>query len=359
MSTNASINDRFPAIARYVNKTSTPIAKYHFEDFTNHVKNLAYTLRLWRLSSPLEVYFELTNRCNLSCVYCYKRSRCDPPQKMTLLDFERVFDELAQLGACLCVLEGGEPILHSQFPAILEALKRRGLGFLLITNGTLLSHEVVEAIKTQYVHGEDTVQVSLDSLSEGNFHNRGIAGLAVFEGLKRLAAVGIHPRVNCVITKNNLNDILSMYCELASQKLIDTFCVNRVMGPKRKDLEPDPEAAMMIFERLLQKSEEMGTPVTGYPVRPQGNCDARPNKRPPYLKCTAMRAKMCISVEGDVYPCVFLEGRIKPLGNVRQNSIAEIWSSTEAESYCGSIPQHCAECPSARKCAQKCAGDVI
>ena len=74
---------------------------------------------------------EITQRCNLRCPYC------DQPKSdrdMPVAQFARLLDELVEEGIEAVALGGGEPTLHPDLPALLEAARRRGLRAGLTTN---------------------------------------------------------------------------------------------------------------------------------------------------------------------------------------------------------------------------------
>jgi hypothetical protein len=74
---------------------------------------------------------EITRRCNLRCPYC-DQPKSD--QDMPLARFTKLVDELAGEGVEAVALGGGEPTLHPDLPALLEAARQRGLRAGLTTN---------------------------------------------------------------------------------------------------------------------------------------------------------------------------------------------------------------------------------
>lgn len=74
---------------------------------------------------------EITRRCNNACAYC------DQPkaeQDLPVARFVALLDELAAEGVEAVALGGGEPTLHPELPALLAAVRRRGLRAGLTTN---------------------------------------------------------------------------------------------------------------------------------------------------------------------------------------------------------------------------------
>lgn len=74
---------------------------------------------------------EITQRCNRRCLYC------DQPKSdrdMSLTQFVELLDMLAGEGVEAVALGGGEPTLHPDLPALLEAAHERSLRAGLTTN---------------------------------------------------------------------------------------------------------------------------------------------------------------------------------------------------------------------------------
>lgn len=84
------------------------------------------------------VGFHLTDRCQLDCDHCLR----DPAKRPTDLPLERVVEVLERtraLGLDRVSLTGGEPTLHPQFPALLDAIARHGFTWDMVTNGVRFS----------------------------------------------------------------------------------------------------------------------------------------------------------------------------------------------------------------------------
>jgi MoaA/NifB/PqqE/SkfB family radical SAM enzyme len=81
------------------------------------------------------VAFHVTDRCQLDCQHCLR----DPAQKPSDLPVslvERVLDQASRLHrARHASLTGGEPTLHPELAAIVDAIVDRGFDWHLVTNG--------------------------------------------------------------------------------------------------------------------------------------------------------------------------------------------------------------------------------
>jgi MoaA/NifB/PqqE/SkfB family radical SAM enzyme len=81
------------------------------------------------------IAFHLTERCALTCVHCL-RDPGRPPAELSAALVERVIEEAVALHAIDHVgFTGGEPLLHPELEAAVDAAVRRGLRWHLVTSG--------------------------------------------------------------------------------------------------------------------------------------------------------------------------------------------------------------------------------
>ncbi len=113
---------------------------------------------------------EITNRCNLRCVYCpVNRSLARPKSE---LSFER-FRELIERSPTVKTLlpfQWGEPLLHPRVFDMIEFAARRGIRTFLTTNGTLLDAERRERLLSS---GLSRLTVSIDGDDAMHLATRG------------------------------------------------------------------------------------------------------------------------------------------------------------------------------------------
>ena len=93
---------------------------------------------------------ELTQACNNDCMHCYNvwKNPIDYPEGQfdtsdTLSMLERLIE---QAEPNLLTLTGGEPLLRSDIFDIIDFISEKGIGVNLITNGTLLSEDVIKKL---------------------------------------------------------------------------------------------------------------------------------------------------------------------------------------------------------------------
>jgi len=110
---------------------------------------------------PRRIIVEPTNRCNLACVYCGNRRMTRPPSFLDLHVYERLLDEMRELGVPRLTLHAnGEPTLHPRIGRMLELAVEREQCVVMSTNGTTLTEELARTIVRA---SPDLINVSVDS----------------------------------------------------------------------------------------------------------------------------------------------------------------------------------------------------
>ena len=81
-----------------------------------------------------------------------------------------------------------------------------------------------------------------------------------------------------------------------------------------------------------------------------------------HRRCTALTGKISVSTDGYVYPCVFYENHIKPIGDLNEDSLERIWNSKLANEFIiwkNDISENCTYCKQNLNCTQICAGGIF
>lgn len=151
----------------------------------------------------------VTDRCNLSCLYCRAEARGEPLSREDPLSFEEIV--LAVRIACEHGIDrvritGGEPLVRQGISTLIRMLRESCCisDLSLSTNGLLLT-DLAEELRRA---GLDRVNVSLDSLKPDRFRRitRGGDLARVLAGIERARAVGLTPvKLNTVVMKG-IND---------------------------------------------------------------------------------------------------------------------------------------------------------
>ncbi len=115
-----------------------------------------------KMDFPNRITVEVTNDCNVSCVFCNRQKICMDLGYMEVDLFHKIIDEAAEhLPIKLVPFFRGEPLMHPQIIDLLSYAKEKGIGPIqLATNALLLDDDMqcglIEA-------GVDFISFSLDT----------------------------------------------------------------------------------------------------------------------------------------------------------------------------------------------------
>lgn len=158
---------------------------------------------------PESIHFELTNKCNLRCYYCYNDSGVSMGDSFieTTILFD-IITELSMKGLSVIELTGGEPLLHPDFVEIIDFCFKKLSLISVLTNGTMITERFVNSMmpyKSKLVFS-----ISLDSYDENEYEKKsGVKGSfkKASEGIKLLSDKGFIVRAAMTIDENNWNHI--------------------------------------------------------------------------------------------------------------------------------------------------------
>lgn len=118
------------------------IPQIGYNEFSQRLHGSVFTHR-----APLDVTFEMTRRCPLTCLHCYNNLPMNDPARrneLTLDEYKRLFDEFAELGTLWLLFTGGEIFARPDFLDIYTEAKKRGFLITLFTNGTLINEKIAD-----------------------------------------------------------------------------------------------------------------------------------------------------------------------------------------------------------------------
>ena len=85
--------------------------------------------------SPYSCYINLTSKCNLRCKHCFGGYSKEIHNELGLKDWKKVIDELVRCNIFYIVISGGEPTQSPIFKDFIGYLIKKGIYFILTTNG--------------------------------------------------------------------------------------------------------------------------------------------------------------------------------------------------------------------------------
>jgi radical SAM protein with 4Fe4S-binding SPASM domain len=171
---------------------------------------------------PVTVW-NCTRTCNLKCIHCYADSDSRTYEgELTTEEGRTLIADLADFGVPALLLSGGEPLMRKDVFELAAFARERGVRPTLSTNGTLITPEVAERIKSA---GFTYVGISLDGIGEVNDHFRGKAGAfeKAVEGFRNCRHLGQRVGLRLTLTHHNYEHLHGVF-DLIEQEGIDRAC---------------------------------------------------------------------------------------------------------------------------------------
>ena len=263
-------------------------------------------------------YLEITNICNLDCLFCPKTDRTK--RRLSVEEFDLLTDKLRGQIKFLYFHLMGEPFLHPHLPEFIQIARRKDFVPVLTTNGTLLSkaHGVVEALPHK-------IQISLHS-HEGNAKEnpeaylKGVMDFALEAASKGILIVlrlwnqGGYDSAN-----DHILDVLASYCPRPWTQRHDGWKLGENLYIEYDRIFEWPDAEREEFEEKE-------------------------------VFCYALRNQVGVLVDGSVVPCCLDHAGDIKLGNLFTQTLDEVLASPRAKALYDGFTKHEASEPLCRKC---------
>jgi len=291
----------------------------------------------------------VTDRCNFRCPYCMPREAFGPghpfldnARLMTTGELLTIARAFAGLGVEKVRLTGGEPLLRSDLPEVIAALKGgvRVPDISLTTNGWFLARQAA-ALRSA---GLDRLNVSVDSLdpaAAGRMNGLGFSVSRVLEGIDAAAAEGFRIKVNCVMQKGvNDGEILDLCAYFRERghtlRFIEFMDVGNTNGWSQQQVVPSRDIVAQVSARW--PLEPVGPAYRGEVAARYRYADGRgeigiiSSVTEPFCgECNRAR----LSADGKFFTCLFAGSGTDLLGLVRAGAseadvartVAGIWAS--------------------------------
>jgi mycofactocin radical SAM maturase len=272
------------------------------------------------LSAPVNVTWEVTYGCNLACVHCLSDSGRRREGELSTQQCRRVIDHLADQKVFQFNIGGGEPLMRPDFLDLMDYAHGKGMVTCISTNGTLIDEAVAARLDHKLVY----IQVSLDGASPAS--NDPIRGAGSFSkamrALEHLRRRDIEVSINTVLTRLSfpeLDRLVALAAEFDAKLRVSRF---RPSGRgKRSWLQLNVSREQMAaFSQWLSEHLAVSTGDSFFSVSTEERRQLGLNM------CGAGKLTCCISPEGRVYPCAFLQDPEFAAGKLPEGDFAQIWN---------------------------------
>ncbi|MCP4147547.1 MAG: radical SAM protein, partial [bacterium] len=331
------------------------------------------------------VTFKITNRCNLYCQMCgYARNRAFEEKgepELSLSQWQRVIDELVEMGINYFSILGGEPLLYPGLPEDQKYIAQKGKQCGITTNGLLLE-ENAQMLSEAGLH---RIHISLDCFPEIHDAIRGTEGTfdRAMKGIKKIHRLkkgnqGPEIIANVVVSETN-QDVLDKYLthlstqpELSKIYLIyGTFTTEKLGKAYSRELENnfgcpasswegfvrclgnvDPKKIAGVYRNIQKGIYEKK--IYTFPPLPKEEdiftYYGEPGKQFQWVeeRCWKPWYGMDFHADGSVAVCNDWPDYV--IGNVKQQSVKQLWNGERIQklrSYIGEDKEFsvCKRCP--------------
>jgi radical SAM protein with 4Fe4S-binding SPASM domain len=312
---------------------------------------------LRRPDTPNRLVLDVTRRCNLRCSMC--RTWEDP--RRDELSVDEIAGLIRQLPRLTWLdVTGGEVFVRKDALELLTTIATTGKALTILhfpTNGWF-TERVVEACQAIVEARPDLqliVTVSIDGPPEVHDRIRGRVGSfeRAFATLARLRALaGVDVYVGTTLTSES-EATLDELSDLLTQRLPDfqarEWHINRLQRSAHffnnadieDDREPSPPADGLAKQHLARRGPPRSL-VDAMELAYLINLEFHQRGEPSGITCEALRSTAFVSPEGDVFPCHVWN---RPIGNLRQHSLAELWHARETLELRGAVERlECGGC---------------
>jgi mycofactocin biosynthetic radical S-adenosylmethionine protein MftC len=274
------------------------------------------------LSAPVNVTWEVTYACNLSCVHCLSDAGQKRSGELTTDECRKVIDALSALKVFQFNIGGGEPFMRPDFLDLMDYAHSKGMVTCISTNGTLIDDDVSRRLDNKLVY----IQVSLDGASpESNDAIRGKGSYKkVIKALESLRKRDIEVSINCVLTKRSfpeLDSLVTLAADYGAKLRVSRFRPSGRGKDSWSELNIDKEC-MLAFSDWLSRHLRVSTGDSFFSISSEERRSLGLNM------CGACKLTCCISPEGNVYPCAFLQDREFLAGRLPQDDFVDIWNNS-------------------------------
>lgn len=151
---------------------------------------------------PIFVQWEITQRCNWNCRFCYQDSHII--EVLSTEEIKRVLDDMSDLGTLKLILTGGEPLVRRDLFEIAEYAKKKGMVLCLYSNGEKLADQsIADKVSSLFAEVEISILAGEPSIHDELSRKKG-SWVRTVEGIKNVSRKGTRVIVKTPVTKKSL-----------------------------------------------------------------------------------------------------------------------------------------------------------
>ena len=291
------------------------------------------------------LHLEITSKCNERCVHCYIPHE-NKVHHMESDLFYNILEQCKNMRLLHLNISGGEPMLHKSFPDFLSKCNEYNFSVNVLSNLTLLNDEILQEMKRNPLLG---VQTSLYSMNP-KIHDEITQMKGSFEKTKKailqLVDNDIPLQISCPIMKQNkdcYDEVIKWAGELKLHVGADSVIIAKYNHTTQN---LNCRLSINDIKKVIIKKV-----ATDSKYLEQLRLEAEKKKyiTPDDFVCSVCHSSICISDNGNVYPCAGWQDYI--VGNVKEASLKQIWDNSQKVQYLRNLRNK--DFPKCTQCADK------
>ncbi len=305
--------------------------------------------------------WEITLACCFQCQYCGSKGGRARANELTTEECLDVARQLAELGCRRVSMIGGEVFMRPDWAQIVAALTSRGVKTCIITNGYRMTPEIIAALKRVHI---ESVAVSLDAPEAAHDAYRQPGSFQrALATIKALTKAGIPVSVISALRADNAPLLEELYAVLRRYPIFAwQLQACSPMGNAQEngvDIRFDAEKVIQFVSQTapsapfyLGIADNIGyfTPEEGHLRGVDGAV---------FSGCSSGLTSVGIDSIGNVRGCESMYDERFNEGNLRQQSLRDIWEDENAFAYNrrftpSLLTGKCASCAMGAYCAAGC-----
>jgi len=291
---------------------------------------------------PITAVWEVTMGCNMRCKHCGSSCENALSDELTTAEALDLSEQIADLGLKWITLSGGEPFMRKDWHLIAERLRQKGVVPNIISNGWLVTEDTVKKAKKANV---GTIAISLDGLEETHdfIRKEGSYG-RVMKALKLFIDNNITCGVITTISNANFSQLRELRKVLVNMKVpYWQVQIGLPMGnySKQPEFALRPEQMNDIIDFCFETAKQ--GEITIYPADCIGYYNIKELETrqiahnttsfPTWKGCNAGKRGFGVLQNGDILGCTSIRDKQFIEGNIRQQSLKEIWENPDNFSW--------------------------
>lgn len=173
---------------------------------------------------------QITGKCNYNCRHCFNcKDNTSLQSEMSLEQIKKLLDECLDCGVTSFTITGGEPFIHPHFKEILKEIYDRNLFiFELNTNGYFINEEILDYMLS--INCKPEIKISFDGLGYHDWmrQHQGAEKITL-DAIKLCQNKSFKVRVQINVNKKNYKSIYPTVC------LLDKMGIEKVRIIKTTD----------------------------------------------------------------------------------------------------------------------------